>query len=125
MMAAGKNKDSYTLEDYLSMPYKSMIYSTDDEGNTSFFAEILELEGCCAEGSTPAEAYDALREEMAIHLQMYFNKGITPPMPKPANNRNVKVLVRMPASLQHKLAITAKAENISINQLIINKLSSV
>ena len=124
-MPVKKSKDNYTLEDYLSMPYKSMIYSTGDSGNSEFFAEILELEGCCAEGATPAEAYSALREEMAIHLQMYFNKGITPPMPKPTNNRNVKVLVRMPASLQNRLAMTAKAENISINQLIINKLSLV
>ena len=117
------SKETYTLEDYLSMPYKSMIYSTGDSGNTAFFAEILEIEGCCAEGATPAEAYDALRGEMAIHLQMYLNKGMVPPMPKPVKSRNVKVLVRMPASLQHRLAMTAKAENVSINQLIINKLS--
>ena len=119
------SKEMYTLEEYLSMPYKSMIYSTGDMSNTAFFAEILELEGCCAEGATPAEAYDALRGEMAIHLQMYLNKGMAPPMPKPVKSRNVKVLVRMPAALQHRLAMTAKAENVSINQLIINKLSSV
>jgi len=124
-MAEKKDKNVYTLEEYLSMPYKSMIYSTGDTGNTAFFAEILELEGCCADGATPAEAYDSLREEMSIHLQMYLNKGITPPMPKPVKNRNVKVLVRMPASLQQRLAMTAKIENVSINQLIINKLSII
>ena len=123
-MITKESKDNYKLEDYLSMPYKSMIYSTGEAGNTAFFAEILELEGCCAEGTTPAEAYDALKVEMAIHLQMYLNKGIAPPLPKPAKKHNVKVLVRMPASLQHRLAMTAKAENMSINQLIINKLSS-
>jgi len=123
-MSVNKN-DSYSLEEYLSMPYKSMIFSTGDIGSTAFFAEILELEGCCAEGATPAEVYDALREEMALHLQMYLNKGITPPMPKTSTKNNAKVLVRMPASLQIRLAMVAKAENISINQLIINKLSSL
>ena len=124
-MAAKNNYDSYALEDYLSMPYKFMIYSTGETGNTAFFAEILELEGCCADGANPDEAYKALREEMAMHLKMYLSKGIAPPMPKFVSNRKVKVLVRMPATLQQRLAVTAKAENISINQLIINKLSSV
>ena len=124
-MPSKKNKDIFSLEDYLLMPYKSMIFSTGDEGDTAFFAEILELEGCCADGATPAEAYNALKDEMALHIQMYINKGIAPPMPKPSNDRKVKVLVRMPASLQRRLAIIAKAENVSINQLIINKLSSV
>jgi len=119
-----KTKSKYVLEDYLLMPYKVVLQSTGDTGNTAFFAEILELEGCCADGATPTEAYDGLRKEMAIHLQMYLNKGIEPPLPKPATNRKVKVLVRMPAILQNRLAIIAKAENISINQLIINKLSS-
>ena len=122
-MSDKKSSDIYSLDEYLSMPYKSMIFSTGDANDTAFFAEILELEGCCADGATPAEAYEALRKEMAVHLQMYLNKGIAPPMPKPAKSQNVKVLVRMPATLQHRLAVTAKAENISINQLIINKLS--
>ena len=123
-MSSESNKEIRSLDYYLSLPYKSMIFSTGDTGDTAFFAEILELEGCCADGVTPAEAYEALREEMAIHLQMYLNKNIAPPLPKPTRKQNVKVLVRMPASLQHRLAITAKAENISVNQLIINKLSS-
>ena len=124
-MSVKKNNNTYTLEDYLSMPYKIMIYSTGETGNTAFFAEILELEGCCADGATPNEAYNTLRDEMAIHLKMYLSKGITPPMPKSITNRKVKVLVRMPSTLQQKLAVTAKTENISINQLIINKLLSV
>ena len=124
MLSSNKN-DIFSLEEYLSMPYKSIISSTGDEGETAFFAEILELEGCCADGATPAEAYNALKDEMAVHIQIYLNKGITPPLPKPIKNQKVKVLVRMPASLQHRLAMTAKAENMSINQLIVNKLSTV
>ena len=124
-MSNKKEKEKYTLEDYLSMPYKVVLQSTGEDGNTAFFAEILELEGCCADGTTPTEAYDELRKEMAIHLQMYLNKGVEPPLPKSSANRKVRVLVRMPATLQHRLAITAKAEKISINQLIVNKLSSV
>ena len=119
------NKENYTLEDYLSMPYKSVMNSTGESGESAYFAEILELDGCCAEGATPAETYEALREELTLHIQMYINKGITPPMPKPTSNKTVKVLVRMPATLQQKLAMRAKVENISINQLIVNNLSYI
>jgi len=124
-MPVKKNNNPTTLEEYMSLPYKIMINSTGETGYTAFFAEILELEGCCADGATPNEAYNTLRDEMAAHLKMYLNKGITPPMPKSITNRKVKVLVRMPAALQQRLAVTAKTENISINQLIIDKLSSV
>ncbi|MCL2821200.1 MAG: toxin-antitoxin system HicB family antitoxin [Oscillospiraceae bacterium] len=119
------NKDVYTVEEYMAMPYKKIITSTGEEGDTAFFAEVLELVGCCVDGTTPDEAYKALEEEMAIHLQLYLNKNIAPPLPKSIKKKNVKVLVRMPADLQQKLAITAGIENISINQLIIDKLSSV
>jgi len=124
-MAAKKEKDIYTLDEYLSMPYKIVMHCTGEGGNEAFFAEVLELEGCCADGATPAETYEALREEMRIHLQIYLKNGVSPPIPKPLNNKTTKVLVRMPAYLQQRLAIIAKTENISINQLIINKLSSV
>jgi len=119
------NKDEkvYTLEEYLSMPYKSILYSTGEVGDEAFFAEIIELDGCCADGDTPAAAYDALRKEMAIHLQMYLKNGIAPPLP--IKNNTVKVLVRMPANLKQRLALIAKAENTSVNQFIVNKLSAI
>jgi len=122
---SNSSKDAYTLADYLSMPYRSVIQFKGEAGNEAYFAEILELEGCCAEGATPYEAYDSLREEMSAHIQMYINKGLTPPIPKPPKDHTVKVLVRMPASLQQKLAMRAKSEKVSINKVIIDKLSSV
>jgi len=108
---------------YLALPYKRIIYPTGDNGETAFFAEVLELEGCCAEGSTYTEAYEALTENMALHIQMYLNRDLEPPTPKLPVDYSGKVLVRMPATLHFKLALRAKEENVSINQLIVSKLS--
>jgi len=123
---ASSNEDTliHTGEQYLTLPYKRIIYPTGDSGSTAFFAEVLELEGCCAEGATYAEAYEALTQEMRRHIQMYLNRNITPPIPKLPKDYSGRVLVRMPASLQYRLALKAKEENVSVNQLIVSKLSS-
>jgi predicted HicB family RNase H-like nuclease len=123
---ATSNEDTlmHTSEHYLALPYKRIIYPTGDSGGTAFFAEVLELEGCCAEGTTYTEAYEALTQEMRRHIQMYLNKKIAPPTPRLPKDYSGRVLVRMPASLQYKLALRAKEENVSVNQLIVSKLSS-
>lgn len=118
--------DETTVKDtryYLTLPYKRIIYPTGELGETAFFAEVLELEGCCAEGATYTEAYEALTKNMNLHIQMYLNKGLVPPTPKVPMDYSGKVLVRMPATLHYKLALRAKEENVSINQLIVSKLS--
>ncbi|MCL2628061.1 MAG: toxin-antitoxin system HicB family antitoxin [Oscillospiraceae bacterium] len=123
-MTVKKNAEIYTLEEYMAMPYKVIITSTGETGDNAFFAEILELDGCCVDGATPNEVYDALVEEMAIHIQLYLKNDIPPPIPKSVKRSNAKVLVRMPSTLQQELAARAQLEEISINQLIVNKLSS-
>jgi len=119
-----EKKKALTVEDYLELPYKRIIYPTGDAGSAAFFAEVLELDGCCAEGATFTEAYEALTQEMGQHIQMYLNKNITPPTPKLPKDYSGRVLVRMPRSLQHKLALKAKEENVSVNQFIVSRLSS-
>ncbi|MDR2569913.1 MAG: type II toxin-antitoxin system HicB family antitoxin [Oscillospiraceae bacterium] len=115
----------YSLDDYLSFPYKRIIYPTGEYGDTAYFAEVLEIDGCCAEGATYVEAYEALTNEMKKHIQMYLNKGMAPPIPKLPKDYSGRILVRMPSSLQYKLAIKAKERNVSVNQLIVSQLSQV
>jgi predicted HicB family RNase H-like nuclease len=110
-------------EYYLALPYKRIIFPTGELGDTAYFAEVLELEGCCAEGATYSDAYEALTRKMTIHIQMFLNRGLAPPMPKMPMEYSGKVLVRMPATLHYKLMLRAKEENVSVNQLIVSKLS--
>jgi len=121
---AKKKTELKPHEYYMALPYKRIIYPTGESGNHAFFAEVLELEGCCADGATYNEVYETLTVEMGHVIQMCLNKGIEPPVPRSLNGYSGKVLVRMPASLQYRLALRAKVENVSVNQLIVSKLSS-
>jgi predicted HicB family RNase H-like nuclease len=109
---------------YLEMPYNRIIHPTGDSGDTAFFAEVLEIEGCCAEGATAAEAYDALTKAMEIFFKLCLERGDEPPIPKTSDQYSGKLLVRMPTSLHYKLTVYAKKENVSINQLIVSMLSA-
>ena len=119
-----EKRNLQALEYYMALPYKRIIYSTGESGDTAFFAEVLEIEGCCADGATYVDAYEALTQEMGHHIQMYLNMGVEPPIPRLPQEYSGRVLVRMPASLQYKLALIAKEDNVSVNQLIVSKLSS-
>ena len=121
---AKKKVELKTREYYMSLPYKRIIYPTGETGSTAFFAEVLELEGCCADGATYNEAYETLTKEIGNCIQMCLNIGIEPPIPRLPRKYSGRVLVRMPASLQYKLALIAKEDNVSINQLIVSKLSA-
>jgi len=119
-----KRAELKTREYYMALPYKRIIYPTGEPGNEAFFAEVLEIEGCCVDGATYTETYEKLTEAMGNCIQMYLNKGIEPPIPRLPHEYSGRVLVRMPAILQYKLALKAKEENVSVNQLIVSKLSS-
>ena len=121
---AKKKTELKSREYYMALPYKIIVYPTGESGDTAFFAEVLELEGCCVDGATYTEAYEKLTEEIGNFIQMYLNKGYEPPIPRIPKKYSGRVLVRMPATLQYKLALKAKEENVSINQLIVSKLSS-
>jgi len=121
---AEKKAELKTREYYEALPYKRIIYPTGESGDTAFFAEALELEGCCVDGATYTEAYEKLTQEIGNCIQMCLNKGIEPPTPRTPKKCSGRVLVRMPKTLQYKLALVAKEENVSINQLIVSKLSA-
>ena len=121
---AKKKAELRTREYYMELPYKIITYPTGESGDTAFFAEVLELEGCCADGASHMDAYETLKQEMGHHIQMYLNKGIEPPIPRLPHEYSGRVLVRMPAMLQYRLALKAKEDNVSVNQYIVSKLSS-
>ena len=57
------NKD---LAYYLDLPY-TVIVRRDDDGD--FVAKIEELPGCSAHASTPAEAFENLREVQRLWIE--------------------------------------------------------
>ncbi len=100
-----------------------VFFSEEDEG---FIAIAPDLPGCSAFGATQEEALAEL--QVAIDVWRGAAAKAGNPIPPPSKPQadplpSGKVLVRMPRSLHGQLIDRAKAENVSLNQLIVHVLS--
>lgn len=99
--------------------YEMRVFWSQEDG--AYIGVAPELRGCSAHGDTPAEA---LRElDVAIELWIDARKELGWTIPKPIERGEGKILVRMPKSLKHDLAIEAKYEGVSLNQFIVALLA--
>ena len=118
-----ESKDNYLpVEEYLSMPYKKVVYKTNDTGKSAYFAEIIELDSCFSEGSSEVDALKNLNNAFRAYINLAKKKGVPIPMPFATSDYNGKVLVRMPSSLHQKLRMIAKCEGVSLNQYIVSTI---
>ncbi|HZP64120.1 MAG TPA: type II toxin-antitoxin system HicB family antitoxin [Terriglobales bacterium] len=114
-----KNEGVNDVKHYLDLPYAIRLRK-DDEGD--WVARIEELSGCTAHGKTAAEAIEFLHEVQAAWLEDALAAG--QPIPEPASELpSGKWLQRVPRSLHKKLVELAKAEEVSLNQLITSILA--
>jgi predicted RNase H-like HicB family nuclease len=102
-----------------------VFFSEEDEG---FIAIAPDLPGCSAFGATQEEALAELQVAIDVWRGAAAKAGNPVPLPsKPQADPlpSGKVLVRMPRSLHGQLIERAKAEDVSLNQLIVHLLSGV
>jgi predicted RNase H-like HicB family nuclease len=102
-----------------------VFFSEEDEG---FIAIAPDLPGCSAFGATQEEALAELQVAIDVWRGAAAKAGNPiPPPSKPQTDPlpSGKVLVRMPRSLHGRLNERAKAEDVSLNQLIVHLLSGV
>lgn len=104
------------LEYYLNLNYTKTVYQ-DEEGD--FIIEVPDLPGCVADGATPAEAFENVREAMASWIESRVKAGLAIPEPKKPEEYSGKILVRMPQFLHRRLAEQAKTEGVSLNQYVV------
>src|SRR5262249_37466832 len=99
-----------------------VFWSDEDEG---FVAVATDLPGSSAFGDTQDEALQELQDAITGWIEAQRSAGNPVPAPStPSREYSGKVLVRMPRSLHTKLALTAKSEDVSLNQYIVYLLSS-
>lgn len=110
------------LSYYMSLPYTIQIKEMNDESGRYFFATVAELHGCMSDGETLAEAYENIRESMEAWISNKLKHGEDVPEPVD-DGYSGKLNVRMPKSLHRHLVMEAKREGVSLNQLILYKLS--
>jgi antitoxin HicB len=107
------------LKYYMSQNYRKTI--TEEEG--VFFVEVPDLPGCVADGDTPNEAFNNIREAMEAWVTSRLAAGLPVPEPRSASSFSGKFVVRVPKSLHRQLSEQAEQEVISLNQYVVSILS--
>ena len=107
-------------KDYLKEPYTRVIVP-DEDG--AYVAEILEFEGCFADGSTPAEALRNLDKVATMWIAARLDADQFIPEPQGNLEMSGRFALRMPQSLHQKAAIFAEREGVSLNTFIVNALA--
>ncbi|MDP2858781.1 MAG: toxin-antitoxin system HicB family antitoxin [Bacillota bacterium] len=105
--------------------YQILVRRIDADAGGGFFAHPIDLPGYGAWGESPESALSSCREVLVAALESDKEDGNPSPIPADYSPGaySGKFIIRTPKSLHHKLALKAKAEGISLNQLCIYLLS--
>ena len=107
------------VAEYAKLPYTVCLYYDDSESDPVWMAYVDELDGCMSHGDTPEEATAMIREAMEGWLAVAVKYGDPIPPPKehfPEYDGSFRM--RVPAGLHERLAREAKAQRVSLNQLV-------
>ena len=111
------------IEYYMSLPYRIEIYP--EPGGSGYTALIPELPGCMTCADTLEELWSMIEEAKRGWLEISLEDGdyIPEPAPIEVEEYSGKFVVRLPTSLHQQLAMRAKQEKTSLNQLTVMLLA--
>jgi len=109
------------VENHVVDRYPVEIWWSDDD--EAFIAEVCDLPGCLADGSTEVEAINAAHEVARMWLETATAERRAIPEPLTAENASGKFNVRLPSSLHRELQKRARREGVSLNQLVVMLLA--
>ncbi|GHU88403.1 HicB family protein [Clostridia bacterium] len=70
-----------TTQDYLKLPYSTIIKHINDESGSYYIAKVQELPGCMSDGDTPENAFRNIAEAMELWIDGCLEKGLAVPLP--------------------------------------------
>lgn len=112
------NKD---LSYYMNLPYNMVMERTEDG---DWFGYLPELKGCLAESDTREGLLHELDHAKLNWIEDAMDAGAYIPEPLKSEGYSGKFNLRIPKSLHQKLAIAAKQEGVSLNQMALYLISS-
>ena len=110
--------DSKKLSDY-----PIILRSLSEEDGGGFLAEVPDLPGCMADGSTEDEAIAEVHDAMKSWLKTAEEAGDPIPKASISNNYSGQWSMRAPKHLHAALALQAKEEGVSLNMLAVSLLA--
>ena len=112
------------LKYYLGLAYPVQLTHLIEDDEEYWLAEILDLPGCMSDGDDPNEALENIEDAKRLWIETRLEDGYEVPEPTPSRQYSGKFLVRVPKSLHSRLAMQAKREGLSLNQLVVSLLSN-
>lgn len=112
-----------TVEDYMALPYTIEVIPQTDDGETAYFARVVELPGCMTEADTFEEVQAMITDAMEGWLEVALEVGKSIPEPKAAEQYSGKFVVRLPKSLHRDVTRAAQRDAVSLNQYIVTVLA--
>ena len=109
------------LNYYLSLPYREVIKTAKEGGYVGY---IPELRGCVTQAETKTEIVEMLEDAKKCWLEAALEDGVDIPEPLQDEDFSGKFSLRIPKSLHRSLAISAKAEGVSLNQMAMFAIAS-
>ena len=109
------------LDYYAGLPYREVI-EVDPAGG--YVGYIPELRGCITQGETKAEILEMLEDAKKAWISTALDDGMEIPEPLREEDFSGRFNLRIPKSLHKRLAMQAKAEGVSLNQLAMYLLAS-
>lgn len=111
------------MESYLQVAYPVQLHREEQDGEAYWIAEVADLPGCMADGESPPAALRSLEKAKRIWLETAAAEGRPIPPPSQMGEFSGRVLLRLPRSMHRRLALRARTEDTSANQLIVMLLS--
>lgn len=112
-----------SIDYYLALPYKVEVIPEEDDAG--FTALLPDLPGCMTSADTLDELWPMIEEAKQAWIEAALEEGDHVPEPAPTIDESYsgKFVLRLPRSLHRQLAILARAESTSLNQLLVAMLA--
>jgi antitoxin HicB len=112
-----------TLKSLMSRSYAVTLEPLSKSEGGGYVARIPDLAGITGcYGQTPEEALEDLDKAKTLYFQAAIESGYT--VPEPIENISGQLKVKLPRSLHRELAKEARREGVSLNTLVVSRLSS-
>ncbi|MCL2628669.1 MAG: type II toxin-antitoxin system HicB family antitoxin [Oscillospiraceae bacterium] len=116
-----EKKSNKSIESYMAMPYTKTLTKTN---LGTYFAKVMEIPDCIAEGETPEETFELLE----ISLKYYFTDAIANekniPTPLEVEKYSGRFVVRLAPAVHYQLAKNALKKDTSLNQEVAEAIDS-
>ena len=106
---------------YMALPYREIIEPAKGGG---FVGYIPDLKGCITQAETKAAIVEMMEDAKRCWIEAALEDGAEIPEPLAEEEFSGRFNLRIPKSLHRRLALSAKAEGVSLNQMAMCLIAS-